>query len=217
MSDSSLTLPPHPDDSGASGLPLAGDPSGTGDGTAPVAGVTGAYLVLQSAGRWSDVFRLTAPSEVILGRSSSNDIAIRSERASRQHARVWSTADGWMIEDLGSRNGTIVGGKKIAGPVKLADGDKIEIAGFSLQFVHQIQTADGPIASPLPAGATEDHLTMAMDAASITDRRSKSEYLHGDPLGTAGGGTAGGMNASFNSPGLSRQGTASGARTVRTG
>lgn len=185
MSDSSLTLPSHPDDSGTNSLPLSGDPIAAGDPASPVAGTDGGYLVLQSAGRWSDVFRLAAPAEVILGRSSANDIAIRSERASRQHARVWSTSDGWMIEDLGSRNGTTVQGRKIESAIKLADGDKIEIAGFSLQFVHQIQTADGPVASPLPAGATEDNLTMAMEAASITDRRSKSEYLHGDPFGAA--------------------------------
>ncbi|KAA5546315.1 FHA domain-containing protein [Roseiconus nitratireducens] len=117
--------------------------------------------------------------EVILGRSSSNAIAIRSEKASRQHARIWSTPDGWQIEDLGSRNGTVVGGQKIDAPVVLRDGDWIEIAGFSIQFVHHLASAEGPADSPQPAGATEDQLTLAMDAVSITDRRSESGYLHG--------------------------------------
>ncbi|QEF99862.1 Nitrogen fixation protein VnfA [Stieleria maiorica] len=180
MSDSSTTLPPHGDDSASGSLSMNGGAARNHDLESPVGGIDGGYLVTQSAGRWSDVFRLSAPGQVILGRSSTNDIAIRSERASRQHARVWSSPDGWMIEDLGSRNGTSVSGRRIDSPTKLADGDKIEIAGYSLQFVHQIQSAEGPVASPLPAGATEDHLTLAMEAASITDRRAKSEYLHSD-------------------------------------
>lgn len=184
LSDSSLLMSSQPEDPGSNEPSLLGGSSlGSGLST-PVGGIESGYLVLQAAGRWSDVFRLSAPNQVILGRSSSNDISIRSEKASRQHARVWSTAEGWMIEDLGSRNGTVVAKTKIDGPILLADGDKIEIAGFSIQFVHRIQSADGPIASPSPAGATEDQLTMAMDAASITDRRAKSEYLHGDPLAT---------------------------------
>ena len=185
MSDSSLTLPSHGDDSESTSIPLSGEGDGSELSQRASGEIESGYLVLESAGRWSDVFRLAAPAEVILGRSSANDIAIRSEKASRQHARVFSTASGWKIEDLGSRNGTVVQGQKIDGPVFLHDGDKIQIAGFTIQFVHRIQTADGPIDAPLPAGATEDNLTLAMDAASITDRRAKSEYLHNDPLAGA--------------------------------
>ncbi|WP_253161491.1 sigma 54-interacting transcriptional regulator [Stieleria tagensis] len=175
-------MPSHSDDSVSSGVPLSGDTHGSGSFESIASGIPSGYLVLQSAGRWSDVFRLAAPMQVILGRSSSNDISIRSEKASRQHARVWSAEEGWMIEDLGSRNGTRVDGQTIREPIVLREGNKIEIAGFSIQFVHQIQSADGPIAPPRPAGATEDNLTLAMDSASITDRRAKSDYLHGDPL-----------------------------------
>jgi Nif-specific regulatory protein len=144
----------------------------------PVGGIAGGYLVFQAAGRWSDVFRLSSPSEIVLGRSSRNEIAIRSERASRRHARIWSTAAGWTIADLGSRNGTFVSGQRIAGPRRLREGDKIEIAGYTIQFVHRLEAAEGPVASSRPAGATDDQLTLAMDAASVTDRRRHSGYLH---------------------------------------
>ncbi|MEM6470078.1 MAG: sigma 54-interacting transcriptional regulator [Planctomycetota bacterium] len=143
-------------------------------------GAESGYLVLHSAGRWSDIFRLTCPAEVILGRSSRNDIAIRSEKASRQHARIWSTRQGWRVEDLGSRNGTRVAGRLIEGPHLLRDGDEIEIAGYSIQFVRHLQSAQGSVAPPRPAGATDDQLTMAMDAAAITDRRSQSGYFDAD-------------------------------------
>ncbi|MEM0925102.1 MAG: sigma 54-interacting transcriptional regulator [Planctomycetota bacterium] len=145
------------------------------------------YLVLHSAGRWSDIFRLTSPSEVILGRSSRNDIAIRSEKASRQHARIWSTQQGWRVEDLGSRNGTRVAGRPIEGPHLLRDGDEIEIAGYSIQYVHDLKSAHGPIAPPRPAGVTDDQLTMAMDSAAITDRRSQSGYFNSEGVARHGG------------------------------
>ena len=175
MSDSSLSVPSHVDEVTN---PLAARPR-------PVGGIENGYLVLQSAGRWSDVFRLSAPMEVVLGRSSSNDIAIRSERASRQHARIWSASSGWSIEDLGSRNGTFVNGERVESR-ELREGDKIEIAGFSLEFVHRIQAAEGPVQSALPPGATDDQLTMAMESASITARRDQSDFFRGDSAGKLG-------------------------------
>jgi pSer/pThr/pTyr-binding forkhead associated (FHA) protein len=39
-----------------------------------------------------------------------------------------------MIEDLGSRNGTYVGGERIAKPRRLENGDKIKIGAASLEF-----------------------------------------------------------------------------------
>ncbi|MEO1529279.1 MAG: sigma 54-interacting transcriptional regulator [Planctomycetota bacterium] len=172
MSDSSLTVPTHIDDGRS---PVPSRPQ-------PVGGIENGYLVLQSAGRWSDIFRLSAPMEVVLGRSSSNDIAIRSEKASRQHARIWSRPSGWAIEDLGSRNGTFVNGEQVQSH-DLQEGDKIEIAGFSIEFVHRIQAAEGPVQASRPPGATDDQLTMAMESAAITARRDQSDFFSGDVSG----------------------------------
>jgi DNA-binding winged helix-turn-helix (wHTH) protein len=49
------------------------------------------------------------------------------DAVSREHARVLVTGDRVTIEDLGSKNGTYVGGKRIAHSVDLADGDEITI------------------------------------------------------------------------------------------
>ncbi len=135
--------------------------------------------MLQSAGRWSDVFRLLPPAQAIIGRASSNQIVIRSDQASRRHARIsWSTT-GWSIEDQGSRNGTFLNGQRIAGTEPLSDGDMIEIAGFAIQFSHQIAGTAGPVPVSSPSShATDDQITMEMDAGSITDRRRHSLYLH---------------------------------------
>lgn len=146
----------------------------------------GAYLILRSAGRWSDVFRLSSPEGAVLGRASSNEIVIRTEQASRQHARVSWKADGWIIEDLGSRNGTLLNGQPISSPTSLEDSDLIEVAGFAITFARTIDGGIGePVRSPSASGqATDDQITLEMDASSITDRRRHSSYLF-DPAGSA--------------------------------
>ncbi|MGB7325831.1 MAG: sigma 54-interacting transcriptional regulator [Rubripirellula sp.] len=168
-------------------------PSPAADSAARV----GAYLVLRSAGRWSDVFRLSPPAEAVIGRSSANQIVLRSDQASRRHARIhWvgaKTADkaapdaepnaaattGWQIDDLGSRNGVFVNSQRIQSPTMLKTGDVVTIAGFAITFTDRIdgaQTSSAPGA--VPPHATDDQLTLEIDPASITDRRRESVYLH---------------------------------------
>lgn len=146
------------------------------------------YLVLRSAGRWSDVFRLSPDQDVTLGRSSANEIVIRSENASRRHARVWWDGESWRVEDLGSRNGTRVNGTAVTAARVLDDRDLIEIAGFAIEFTSQLDV--GSTQAPVDGGAdqaTDDQMTMGPDEASVTGRRRRSRHLHGtdaeDPSG----------------------------------
>jgi len=74
-----------------------------------------AFLVVRHGGRWSDVLRLSPDQPAIIGRSSSNAVTIRSHQASRRHAEVRWDDGGWWIRDLGSRNGTRVGGVGLGG------------------------------------------------------------------------------------------------------
>jgi DNA-binding winged helix-turn-helix (wHTH) protein len=74
------------------------------------------------------------PGEHVVGRSQAAAVRINSTRVSRQHARILVSPEGARIEDLGSRNGTYVGGKKIDGPTTLADGDEILIGHVPMTF-----------------------------------------------------------------------------------
>jgi len=53
-------------------------------------------------------------------------VELRDHLVSQVHARLSSTADGWSIEDAGSKNGTRVNGQRVEEPTPLADGDIIE-------------------------------------------------------------------------------------------
>ena len=106
-----------------------------------------AYLVLHRGSRWTDVFRLAAPHEVILGRSSQNQIVLRSGRASRRHARLFCDSEGWLVEDLASRNGVFVDNTRISPdqPRRLSDGNRLQVAGFELRFTHDLTHWAGPL------------------------------------------------------------------------
>lgn len=72
--------------------------------------------------------------ENILGRDDVSVAPLDSASVSRRHARILVRAGQAVIEDLGSKNGTLVGGRKVEGSVTLADGDEIQIGVLRLTF-----------------------------------------------------------------------------------
>ena len=91
-------------------------------------------LVGVSTGDWCDIFRLSKSQQTTIGRSSDNDIVIRSDRCSRQHATVFCDHGEWFIRDLDSSNGTRLNGKRIKGSAPLNLGDRIRIGRQSYEF-----------------------------------------------------------------------------------
>jgi pSer/pThr/pTyr-binding forkhead associated (FHA) protein len=74
-------------------------------------------------------------SAVSIGRGEDMDIVIDNASVSRRQARVQPGADGrWMVEDLGSANGTFLNGSRLAAPSPLSRGDEITFGKFSLFF-----------------------------------------------------------------------------------
>ncbi len=51
--------------------------------------------------------------EIRIGRHAENDLVLESDRVSRKHARVFRREDRFLVEDLGSSNGTFVNGRKL--------------------------------------------------------------------------------------------------------
>lgn len=61
----------------------------------------------------------------VLGRDVSNDIVIGDSEISRQHSRISRTPGGYVLEDLGSTNGTYINGVRLAAPQVLNPGDTV--------------------------------------------------------------------------------------------
>lgn len=53
---------------------------------------------------------------VVIGRGSASSLVVQDERLSRQHAAISRDVAGWRVEDLGSRNGTYVNGRRLEAP-----------------------------------------------------------------------------------------------------
>ncbi len=71
---------------------------------------------------------------VTVGRLPECTISINDANISRNHAQVKATASAYVVVDLGSTNGTMVNGIKIAGEQRLRDGDIISFGSTHVRF-----------------------------------------------------------------------------------
>jgi DNA-binding winged helix-turn-helix (wHTH) protein len=73
------------------------------------------------------------PGDNILGRDDGG-IRLDSETVSRRHARISVSGSDVVLDDLGSKNGTFVGGERVSAPVRLRDGDEIRTGAVVMRF-----------------------------------------------------------------------------------
>jgi DNA-binding winged helix-turn-helix (wHTH) protein len=72
--------------------------------------------------------------ENVLGRVDEGIAWFESATVSRRHARIFVSDGQATIEDLGSKNGTFLRGKRLTGPVTLTDGDDILLGRVRMTF-----------------------------------------------------------------------------------
>lgn len=71
---------------------------------------------------------------ITIGRSANNDLIFDDEYVSQHHARLLCNQDGYFIEDLGSRNGTLLNDQKLSATTMLEAGDRISLGSTVLEF-----------------------------------------------------------------------------------
>ena len=129
----------------AYGAGYAFDGDVTEQSGAPVAGASGrpGYCL-----RWGAVEIPLREGENVLGRGLDCSCRIASSRVSRQHARIVVRGRSVVLDDLGSKNGTHVQGRRVDAPTSLADGDVILLGHEAVVFsaVEPLDTTetDGP-------------------------------------------------------------------------
>jgi DNA-binding winged helix-turn-helix (wHTH) protein len=89
----------------------------------------------------------------VIGRAPNATIQCDVAGVSRHHARVVVSKDEVSLEDLGSKNGTYLQGKRITS-ARLSDGDEIRIGKASLIF--RIESASGETETVVTGGARDD-------------------------------------------------------------
>lgn len=79
---------------------------------------------------------------LLIGRSEECDVRPLSEEVSRRHCQVLKETDHVAVEDLGSRNGTFVNGKKIEAKTILHDGDRLRVGSLELTIACVMPNVD---------------------------------------------------------------------------
>lgn len=98
--------------------------------------------------------RLAAGESMIVGRSSTVDVTLNDPLLSRQHARLRVEDGRLFVTDLGSRNGTMLGGERIAGETAVAVGDRVILGSCRVEVEPAVSTraSIGPAQRPLAEG-----------------------------------------------------------------
>ncbi len=77
-------------------------------------------------------------SRVTLGRSATNELCYPEDHGlSRQHLAFEREGRGWLVCDLGSKNGTLVNGIRVQSPTKVEPGDRITAGHLIISFADQ--------------------------------------------------------------------------------
>jgi FHA domain/GAF domain len=93
-----------------------------------------ARLTVYLADRPARVLALREEEEYVLGRDAASALVVDDDRVSRRHARLRRGREGWELDDLASKNGTLVNGQPVAGRALLAQRCWLSLGGVLASF-----------------------------------------------------------------------------------
>ncbi|HET6877145.1 MAG TPA: FHA domain-containing protein [Jatrophihabitans sp.] len=117
------------------GVPPPARRRGKSKGSEPQRRSSGApsHLLVTEGGLTGTRIGLTG-APVLIGRANDSTLVLEDDYASTRHARI-SLQDGlWVVEDLGSTNGTYLGQRKVDGPTPLEVGVPLRIGKTVLEL-----------------------------------------------------------------------------------
>jgi hypothetical protein len=107
-------------------------------------------LVMRSGPTPGKIFPLNK-DEIYIGRDINNDVVISDSEVSRKHSRMVLQAGGYVLEDLGSTNGTFVNGQRLMGPHLLRAGELLMLGeNVSLTFEAGFDADATMVSAPSP-------------------------------------------------------------------
>jgi hypothetical protein len=102
------------------------------DAVRPPAGAP-SQLVVTEGGLTGTRIGLTG-APVFIGRANDSTLVLEDDFASTRHARISVQNGMWVVEDLGSTNGTYLGQRKVDGPTPLEPGVPLRIGRTVLEL-----------------------------------------------------------------------------------
>ncbi len=115
--------------------------------------MSGWQILVQQGPRAGQAFDLDKPV-ITIGREVGNDIVLEDPQVSRHHARLAQQAAGFVLEDLGSTNGTTINGQRVIGTRPINLGDMIGLGDtIVLKVVDTSGASETMVASSQPQTA----------------------------------------------------------------
>jgi pSer/pThr/pTyr-binding forkhead associated (FHA) protein len=97
-------------------------------------------IIITGPGFMGTPLNLPDKGPVRIGRGEQNEIVLRGDGVSRQHAALHCSGNKYEITDINSRNGTFVNGTNIGNEVRrLFSGDNIAIGDYVLKIEHPFE------------------------------------------------------------------------------
>jgi hypothetical protein len=87
---------------------------------------------------------------IIIGRDEAADVFIDNPSVSRRHAEIRLSDEGWVVDDLGSSNGTFLDGSRIDTARSIGLGDEIGFGKFTIVFGKALGNGEAPVHRPSP-------------------------------------------------------------------
>jgi transcriptional regulator with GAF, ATPase, and Fis domain len=75
---------------------------------------------------------------LVFGRAPECDVHVLEQSLSRQHCRILPEGDGWVVEDLGSRAGTLLDGIPVERPTPLRPGDRLQVGRLDVRVLPRL-------------------------------------------------------------------------------
>ncbi len=95
------------------------------------------------------------PNRSVIGRSTECDVVLEVAAVSRRHAVIVETDGQYVVEDLGSRNGTYVNDKRVVDSAPLSRGDQLLICDVLLEFrLPEPESTPEKLSGVAPVGAS---------------------------------------------------------------
>ncbi|MFI5297945.1 MAG: diguanylate cyclase [Polyangiales bacterium] len=135
-----------------------------------------AYLTIIAGHRAGEMFELDDDDESIIGRGAQSAIHLDSDGVSRKHARIVRQGDGYVLQDLGSTNGTWVDNKRISFHT-LVDGDRVQIGTEIIARFNFHDELEAGMQQQLYDSAVRDPLTRAYNRKHFHERLA-AELAH---------------------------------------
>jgi serine phosphatase RsbU (regulator of sigma subunit)/pSer/pThr/pTyr-binding forkhead associated (FHA) protein len=115
-------------------------------------------------------------ASLVIGRSSESDLMVADRFLSRQHAKLFWRDGRLLVEDLGSRNGTLLNDQPVKGSMEVHAGDRIKVSGSLIEIQGDAPSATDGLRDSSPLAG----MTVVKQASTLENTISDTGEIQGE-------------------------------------